>query len=235
MSEARDARELEPRARSVIGGFSDPVRYLRERRGPLLVGWLRRWKERKVLAECLRFAPEIESVCDCPSGPGRLFRFWRDRGLAIVGVDASPQMVDAARAELRRLGLDAEQARQGNALDLGRIVATRPQLVASVRFLYYFGRQERRALIEAFKAASSRYLLLQLRTRDTWKGRRSSRQHPERAYHTRAEVFAELEGAGLRVLAVRGLGWFSDRCFVMSEVLQTSGGECVEVASAGAH
>jgi len=200
-----------------IGAFDDPESYLRNRRGRFGFRGLKTWAERRALAACLDAAGPLTRICDCPSGPGRLVSFWNGRGVTILCVDASAPMVAAAGkriADLRAPG----RAIEARAEDLVSVALPQPDLVSSVRFLYYFDRESRLTLLRAFAAATRRFVLVQYKTSETWKGRRNAlRERHGRAFCSRSEIEAELAAAGLHFLAFRPISQFSDRAFVLAE------------------
>ncbi|MFP4058759.1 MAG: methyltransferase domain-containing protein [Candidatus Brocadiia bacterium] len=202
--------------------FRKPDSYLRNREGGPLRGALKRAAERRALGRCLDRLRRVRTLCDAPCGPGRLFRFWRRRGLRVSGVDLSGEMVEAARAEAHRLGLEGA-VRQADAFQLPRQAGARPDVVACVRFAYYFPRSRRIELLRGLARASRRYVLVEYKTSETLKGRRNLARHSERkpylAKHfcTYDEMRRELAEAGLRGLAIVPIGPFSDRAFVLAE------------------
>ncbi len=200
-----------------IGAFDDPESYLLNRRGRFGFRALKSWAEQRALSRCLEAAGPLTRICDCPSGPGRLVPFWNQLGVTILCVDSSPEMVAAAEnriAEVRASG----RAIEARAEDLVGIALPQPDLVASVRFIYYFDRESRLRLLRAFAAATRRFVLVQYKTSETPKGRRNAaRERHDRVYLTRAEIEGELAAADLRVRAFHPISRFSDRAFVLAE------------------
>lgn len=202
--------------------FRRPERYMQNRRGGLLGGALKRFAERRAMDRCLRGLADIRRVCDAPCGPGRLFPYWCARGFHVVGVDLSEPMVDAATTEHRQLGL-AGSVLHGDAFHLKGLLAEAPDLVASIRFCYYFGRELRIELLRALAASTRRYVLVQYKTSETFKGMQNLKRHRRRQPHnakahcTAAEIMDEIEAAGLTCLRIAAIGQFSDRVFVLAE------------------
>ena len=196
-----------------LGGFSDPESYLRRRRGR---GW-RQWSEYLALSRCLRDLP-VRVVCDCPCGPGRVFGYWRRKNYSIIGVDISPPMVSAAREALLEVGARGRVV-LGDVSELGMLVPDAPDLVASIRFAYYFDEHQRLDLLAILASVSQRYVLVQYKTGETWKGRRQiSRGRNRGRYVTSYRQMAdEFRCVRLRPLAIQAVGAFSDRVFVLGE------------------
>lgn len=207
--------------------FRDPEHYMQMRVKPTLTGRLKVRFERQALDRCLEGLAGIASVCDAPSGPGRLFDYWAARGYAVHGVDFSEQMAEASREEHARLGLDGT-TQQGDAFALGSTLAEPVDLVASVRFAYYFDSARRVELLKSLAMASRRYVLVQYKTTETLKGyinasrqsesRRGLREgHMGKTGCSNHEIVQELVQAGLVPLRIEPIGEFSDRVFVVAE------------------
>lgn len=200
--------------------FTRPDEYMALREGGLVLVHLKRFFERRAISRCLEGLDDIASVADVPCGPGRLFPYWRRRGLAVVGIDCSPPMVVAAAQQHAAMGLRGEVV-QGDAFRLTESLPEPPDLVASVRFCYYFGRDQRLALLRSLSAASRRYVLAQYKTGETLRGRkcrqRSRNRHGDegKKYCSYAEMREEFAQAGLVCLGIQPIGPWSDRVFVI--------------------
>jgi SAM-dependent methyltransferase len=202
--------------------FVNPREYLAFRKGKLLFGFLKRWSERRAIDKSLDGLNGIDCVCDVPCGPGRLFPYWEKRGYRIIGVDLSDQMVEAARRDRADSGR-GDTVVKGDAFDLKDSVSgDRPNLIASVRFFYYFMRDKRIELLRAMAAASPRYLLLQYKTAETRKGKREMRKIAKikptshKQYCSNQEIREELEAAGLECINIVPISQASDRIFVLA-------------------
>ena len=204
--------------------FTNPKAYLRIRRGKFGSGWLKRWFEHRAIDRCLRGIEDIRTVCDAPCGPGRLFRYWRKKSMAVTGVDLSDPMVEAARTAHRELKLQGIVL-AGDAFSLSEHLKGSgiPDLVASVRFCYYFESAERIELLRSLARASRRYVLVQYKTMETMKGRNNlarSKRHKGtvRKYFSRhQDIRNEMREAGLDCLKIQPIGLASDRVFVLGE------------------
>jgi SAM-dependent methyltransferase len=200
--------------------FTNPDEYLACREGWPLVAQVKRFFERRAIARCLGDLDHIESVADVPCGPGRLFPYWRRLGLTVVGVDCSAPMVAAATLCHRKAELRGQVLR-GDAFRLKESLSETVDLVASVRFCYYFHRDQRTALLRALATASRRYVLVQYKTWETLRGRRNQRRTLSRhgadgkQYCSYAEMREEFRQAGLEGVRVEPIGPWSDRAFVM--------------------
>jgi len=209
--------------------FRDPDAYMKMRHRPTLSGRAKVFFEKRALDHCLAGLSDIRTVCDVPSGPGRLFWYWQERGLRILGYDYSEQMVEASAAALVALNADGK-AGHANAFELTKALDEVPDLVASVRFIYYFDEEKRVELLRALAAASRRYVLVQYKTTETLKGHINRHRDMEAGKKPRPEHLAkvgcshyqmtrEFARAGLLPLRVEPIGEFSDRMFVLAEKL----------------
>ena len=202
--------------------FDNPDQYLRLRKGSFFARFLKRKTEERALDWCLRGLDAVRSVCDAPSGPARLFPYWSGKGLRVIGVDLSEPMVAAAAKEHRRLGLQG-LVHRGDVFLLSGVLKEAPDLVASIRFAYYFGRERRIALMRSLAASSRRYVLIQYKTSETLKGRiierrsQTQRRRPAKHYCSFAQTVEEVREAGLVCLRIAAIGEFSDRAFVLAE------------------
>lgn len=202
--------------------FHDPKAYLclRNVGGP--TGALKRRSEWRALDRCLAETAGVATVCDVPCGPGRLFPYWARRGWRVIGVELSDDFVAHARSELTRLELAGEIV-HGDAFRIAEYAPCRQaQLIASVRFIYYFERPRRIELLRGLAAAGARYVLTQYKTRETWRGRRNlARRRPTRGPYDKefvgaAEIRAELAEAGLEAVRIEPISRFSDRVYVLA-------------------
>ena len=202
--------------------FEDPEAYLRLRAGRFLSGFLKRKAEERALDVCLRGLDAVRTVCDAPCGPARLFPYWRGRGFRVFGVDLSTPMVEAAAREHRRLDLKGS-VRRGDAFLLSDVMRETPDLVASVRFAYYFERIRRAGLLRSLAAVSRRYVLVQYKTTETLKGQimemrtRMKPRRPIKYFCSFQQTAEEVREAGLTCLRIVPIREFSDRVFVLAE------------------
>jgi protein-S-isoprenylcysteine O-methyltransferase Ste14 len=138
-------------------------------------------------------------------------------------------MAQAAAQAHQALGIDGS-VELGDVFDLAGSLDETPDLVASVRFLYYFHHEQRVRLLHALAAVTGRYVLVQYKTLGTYKGRRNfarrRRFKPHNAKHfcTNDEIRREIQEAGLSCLAIEPIGPFSDRVFVLAERQDPSSG-----------
>jgi len=130
-------------------------------------------------------------------------------------------MVEAAAARMRAMRI-AGEVRKGDVFHLAEALGEPADIVACVRFCYYFDRAGRVQVLRALAAASRRYVLVQYKTLETSKGRsnaaRAARQSRTPKYWcTDGEIRAELAEAGLKCLCIRPIGWASDFTFVLAK------------------
>jgi hypothetical protein len=204
--------------------FVGPEEYMRLRESAYGFGFLKRWFERRAIARCLRRVGEVATLCDAPCGPGRLFPCWKRWARTVIGVELSDPMVTVAtqrHAAMKLAGL----VRKGDAFGLRSHLDSPADVVASVRFAYYFERPRRLDLLRALAAASRRWVLVQYKTSQTFKGRRNLARAPRKKEAGRApkffctydEIRAECAEAGLKCLAIERISIGSDRVFVLAE------------------
>lgn len=204
--------------------FRRASNYAAKRRARSLFEHLRYGLERRALRACLAATSHVRSVLDVPCGMGRLFPFWLQQELRVLGVELSPAMAQVARAALAKHA-DSE-VRIGDAFALPMLAEEKVDLVVCVRFLYYFDAEERQSLFRGFYSATNRYLLLQFKDGSThaehfraWRReKRSARRLTKvKIACMRRELESELRTSGFRVLDIIRPHPFTDRSFVLAE------------------
>lgn len=204
--------------------FKKPIEYMNFRKGGFFRGHFKRWSERRAIDRCLSGLSDIRTVCDCPCGPGRLFPYWKRKSLRIIGVDLSDPMVDAAVGKQNELGIYGSILK-GDAFNLKPYLKEKPDLVASVRFCYYFDGGNRIDLLQSLASASRRYILVQYKTSQTRKGKRNlariksgKRSHPSsKKYCSHQDIINEVLEAGLICQRIESVSEASDFVFVLAE------------------
>lgn len=215
--------------------FLDPAQYdkLRVSNGPL--GRLKQWSEQRALDACLAATDGVKTICDTPCGPGRIFHHWKRMGYRVHGRDFSQPMVEAATRLHAELKLEGSVA-AGDAFHLQDAVPEMSDLVASVRFVYYFPSEQRVTLLRSLASASRRYVLAQFKTSETYRGRRNEarcRVENRGKHHCpNAQMLQEIREAGLTPLRVEPIGEFSDRVFVLAEKAQPGANPAVHISPA---
>jgi hypothetical protein len=203
--------------------FTQPEQYMKFRESAHGLGFLKRWWERRAIARCMNATQGVRTLCDSPCGPGRLFPAWRRWFPSVLGVELSDPFVEAAGKYLRTLGMGGE-VRKGDVFHLREAVGEPVDLVASVRFIYYFERPGRVQVLQSLAAASRRYVLVQYKTLETFKGRRNAAHMSKRTgdrcvkhYCSDDDIRAEFVEAGLRCLCISPISTGSDFTFVLGE------------------
>lgn len=204
--------------------FRNPEKYMQCRVSHTPLGILKKKSERATLDRCLAVTSGVRTICDVPSGPGRLFPYWKHKDFRVHAVDVSEEMVNASRRLYEQLELEGS-VREGDAFNLAQSLDEIPDLVASIRFLYYFDREQRVDLLKAFADATQRYVLVQYKTTETLKGQKGliRREEPRRKHHLKTrfasheEIVDEIQAAGLIPLRIDPVGEFSDRVYVLAE------------------
>ncbi len=198
--------------------FGSPGEYLKVRKGKLVLGFFRRRLEMRAIDKCLKVLPDIHGVCDIPCGPGTLFPYWRKKGYKVVGADLSDRMIEAALDRVKHLNLEGRVIKC-NAFTLENCLKEdEVDLIASVRFFYYFEKNKRIELLGAMGQLSRKYLLVQYKTWETRKGRLNLKKAgPNNQLCSMKEILEELEVARLdciKIIPTSPAG--SDRVFVMA-------------------
>lgn len=205
--------------------FEDPDEYLEFRRGKSIFGFFKRWSEARAIDKALQGLENIAHVCDIPCGPGRLFGYWHKRGYRITGIDVSDPMVEAAQKLCRTLG-PQNRAIKGDAFVLKNVPGQRDiDLVASIRFFYYFNKERRIRLLKKMAGLSRKYLLVQYKTTETRKGRREVKKiegirEIAKQYCSNEEIRDELTAARLECVRIVPISQASDRIFVSARKIE---------------
>lgn len=188
-----------------------------------MFGCFKRMGEQRALNRCLEGLAELRTLCDAPSGPGRLFSYWKTKGFQVTAVELSEPMAEAAKREGLRLDLKGSVL-HGDVFALGDLLEEKADIVASIRFIYYFNTERRIALLRTLSTSSQRYVLVQYKTMETLKGRlkctygrRKERHQYHKEFCSYSQIAQELEGAGLTCLRIEPISRFSDRVFVLAE------------------
>ena len=198
--------------------FGSPGEYLKVRKGKIVLGFLRRRLEMRAIGKCLKGLLDIHSVCDIPCGPGTLFPYWRKKGYKVVGADLSDRMIEGALDKFKHLNLEGRIIKCNaftleNCLKEGEV-----DLIASVRFFYYFEKNKRIELLQTMGYLSRKYLLVQYKILETRKGRLNLKKGgPNNQLCSMEEILEELKVARLdciKILAAAPAG--THRVFVMA-------------------
>ena len=203
--------------------FDNPKEYLEFRRGKFIYGFFKRWSERRAMDKCLKGIDDITRVCDVPCGPGRLFKYWQKRKYRVIGVDLSDSFVEAAGKMCKELNQE-NRVIKGDAFVLkNSLNGYSVDLIAMVRFIYYFDGKERIKLLKSMAELPVKNLLLQYKTNETWRGRRKLKKislngrSSTKQYCSNDEIMDELKEAGLECIRIVPIAQASDRVFVMAK------------------
>lgn len=154
--------------------------------------------EEAVEAAVLAAAGEgpFERVVDLGTGSGRMLRLFGRRAKRTVGLDLSQQMLNIARSEAARAGLEGCELRHGDVFDT-RLPARWADLVVVHQVLHYLS-DPGAAVAEAARlvAPGGRLLIVDFAPHE-FEFLRSEHQH-RRLGFADAEIGRWLEGAGLR-------------------------------------
>ncbi|MBL8899661.1 MAG: class I SAM-dependent methyltransferase [Planctomycetes bacterium] len=205
--------------------FERPEAYERKRSVRNFLDHVRYGFERRALRRCLERTVGVRRILDVPCGVGRLFTFWREHGLGILGVDVSPSMAAAAARSLSG-GIGAGEVRVGDAFALPLAAGEHVDLVACLRFVYYFDAAARARLFDEFHRVSKRYLLVQFKDGGTLAERYRAARRRQRAERrvtkgklacTRETLASELRAAGFRLLSIERVHPLTDRAYALAE------------------
>jgi predicted TPR repeat methyltransferase len=199
--------------------FENAEQYLEFRKGKFIFGIFKNWFERRAISKCLNGFDDVYTVCDIPCGPGWLSPYWREKGYRVISADLSDPMVEAARKMHQRLNLEGRVIKC-NAFTLKNTVKKgEPDLIASVRFLYYFKSTDRIGLLKTMAEVSRKYLLVQYKTVETWRGQKKSKMaYSGKEFCSHREIREELQAAGLDCIRIVPIAQSSDRVFVMAKI-----------------
>lgn len=214
--------------------FLDPEGYTKLRVSYGLLGRLKQWSEHKALDACIAVTVGVKTICDVPCGPGRIFHYWKRHSFKVHGRDFSGPMAEAAGRLHAQVKLEGTVA-TGDAFYVKAALPEVPDMVASVRFVYYFEGEQRVRLLRALAAASRRYVLAQFKTSETYKGARNeARASKNRSKHfcSNEQMIKEVREAGLIPLRIQPIGEFSDRVFVLAEKPQEGAAPALHTARA---
>ena len=204
--------------------FWNPEGYLKFRKGTFVLGFFKRWSEKRAIDKCLQGIDDVHTVVDVPCGPGTMFPYWHRKGYRVVGADLSSPMVDAATKMLKGLNLEGRVIKQNAFTLVGNLIGDDADLIVSVRFFYYFEKENRIELLKTLAKASRKYLLLQYKTTETRKGKHNSEKVIPRdrslfkrcQFCSREEILKELEAAQLSSINIVPISQASDKMFVMA-------------------
>ena len=200
--------------------FTNPREYM-EFRHKGLFGYFKYRFEWHALDRCLAGLQDIQRVCDCPCGPGRLFPYWKRRFSTVVGLDMSDSMVEAAGKLHRELDLSGAVGK-ADAFELEQGVTESVDLVVSVRFFYYFERAQRIRLLRSLASLTEKHVLVMYKTYETARGRRNHRKSRTtdhalpKKFCSYREMIEEVEQAGLECVRIQPIAESSDRCYVLA-------------------
>jgi predicted TPR repeat methyltransferase len=201
--------------------FKDPAGYLKTRRGSWVLSFIKQRGEQQALDRCLASLPDIRLVCDVPCGFGHLFPYWHRKKFRIIGMDLSEPMVISAKEVLRKHKISGDVL-YGDIFSLLEHLQERPDLIACVRFIYYFERSQRGKLLQTLAAASNRYVLVQYKSTDTLRGKmvmdrkRKQGMPISKQFCSLSEIEEEFEEAGLTAIRMVPISQFSDRVFIIA-------------------
>lgn len=161
--------------------------------------------EQEGVAEALRGLKNIGEVLDIPVGTGRFFRFYKDMGMQVTGLDVSKEMLSEARHLATSIGLNptlvSGDAKKTNFLDASF------DLVVCFRFLHsIIALGEAREVIRELARVSRKYALIELGFRESAEPRRfrPSEKAAMRDKLSKEEVIVMLRDSGLSVLKIFG-------------------------------
>lgn len=198
--------------------FGNPEEYLKFRKGKFIFGHFKRWFERKAIEKCLKGFDDIHSVCDIPCGPGTLFRFWHKKGYKVIGADLADPMIETAGKIFRHLNIEG-RVMKCNAFALkDSLKEDEVDLIASVRFFYYFKKDKRIELLKTMAEVSRKYLLVQYKTSETREGKQKLKKVSHKQFCSNEEILEELKIARLDCIKIVPISPSpgSDRVFVMA-------------------
>lgn len=203
--------------------FNDPESYLKTRRGSGSLTIFKEMGEQRALDRILSNLHDIRVVCDAPCGAGTLFPYWYRKGFKIIGVDLSVSMVNLASKFFEGPDPDGYVI-HGDIVTLPEVLRETPELVASVRFIYYFEKNRRIDFLRGFARTSNRYVLVQYKTWQTLRAGMNSvwkngllKRPLSKSFLSFRQIEEELRMAGLMNIRLVPISQFSDRVFAIGE------------------
>jgi len=200
--------------------FDDPDEYLAFRRGNFIYAPFKAWFEWRAIERCLEGLDDISTVCDCPCGPGRIFSYWQKKSFNVIGIDLSEQMADAADKLHKKIQLKG-RILQADAFKLNEVLDEKPDLIASVRFSYYFEKDTRIKLLKCFAQTTRKYVLVQYKTGQTIKGiinkYKSRKSDFPKNFCSFEDIINEVRQAGLVCVRIQPIAETSDRVFILAQ------------------
>lgn len=202
--------------------FYKPDEYLEKREGKFFFKvWLKRWFERRALERCLDQTEKVTSICDVPCGPGRLFDIWKSKDWRVTGLDLSDDMVEAAESRRNQLQING-LVRKVDVFSQSDSIE-KSDLVTCVRFAYYFDGVRRIELLQSLAKLTNRYILVQYKSKETLRGRKTFQRRKDSGAYTKHYVTAEqireeILQAGLTFMAFNEISQSSDRVFALARI-----------------
>jgi len=198
--------------------FFTPGEYLKNRKGKFILGFFRRRLEMRAIDKCLKGLDDIDSVCDIPCGLGTLFPYWYKKGYRVIAADISDPMIEAADKKFKHLNLEGRVIRCNAFAIEDFLQENEVDLIASIRFFYYFKKDERIELLKTMAEVSRKYLLVQYKTWETRKGRLNQKiVGSYKQFCSIEEILEELKAARLDCIKISPTAPSgTDRVFVMA-------------------
>lgn len=117
--------------------------------------------EHQAIRQLLAYVPEGSRVVDIPTGTGRLYPFFKERGFKVYGLDVSTDMIEQAREKAKAIGADfhiGQSDIQSIPYDDGFF-----ELVVCLRFLNLVDRRTVEPVLRELKRVSGDKLLIGIR------------------------------------------------------------------------
>lgn len=163
--------------------------------------------EKRAIAKCLDIAQEIEpvsTVLDLACGTGRISEFLAKRGYQLTCGDISDEMLEVAKARLAAAGSGDVRFMKVDIYKIDQVIG-QFDCVTAFRLFQHLTSEERSRALQAMVQASRRFVLVNVMFTSNYYGvlrkvRLALGRYTTRYTSNAAEIEAELEHAGLRVV-----------------------------------
>lgn len=164
--------------------------------------------EKRAIAKCLDIAQSImpvSAVLDLACGTGRISEFLAARGYRLTCGDISNEMLDVAKARLHAAGSGDVTFLNVDIYQVNKSIG-HFDCVTAFRLFQHLTSKERSRALQAMARASQRFVLVNVMYTSMYYGalrkvRRALGRYTTRYTSSAAEIEAELDHAGLRIVA----------------------------------
>jgi len=182
--------------------------------------------EKSAIEKALKYVelPSGSRILDLPCGTGRISTYLAKKGYKITGGDISPAMVDLARLNTRKTGMNSST--EFHVLDAEKIDCANKEfdMVVSLRFFGHTPPDVRIKVLNEFKRIGKKYFILAYYIKNSFqeivrRKRRLARDIPWFPVSS-DDIEREMRQVGIRVIkAFPVLRYFSETVIILGESL----------------